>query len=192
MSRMEPVTVDRPGKYARVERERRFLLASAPPVPPGRGRRITDRYLTHTQMRLRRAEQLDGGPPELKLTQKIPAERPGPVQGLITNIYLSPLEYDVFAALPARTLSKYRYSRPPLGIDVFRPPLDGLVIAEAEFDSDDDMHAFPVPEFAVAEVTADARFTGGRLADATRDDVLGWLAEYGVTPAGPLAGNARQ
>jgi CYTH domain-containing protein len=187
--------MDNPGKYARVERERRFLLAATPPeVTAAKARRITDRYLQDTRLRLRRVEQLDGSAPELKLTQKIPSEIAGPVQGLITNIYLSQSEYDVFAVLPAAVLRKTRYSLPPWGIDVFDGSLRGLVLAEIEFGTDDEMHAFPPPSAAVAEVTEDRRFTGGSLVRAGRDELLAWLAEFGIAPeqppAGPLMGNS--
>lgn len=187
----------RAGRFARLECERRFLLAAAPPGLPATGRLITDRYLTGTRMRLRRVES-PGGEPEFKLTQKIPAERSGPVQGLITTVYLTAAEYAVFARLPARVLRKTRYGLPPLGVDVFGPPLAGLVLAEAEFDTADAAAAFPVPDFAVAEVTADPRFTGGSLA-ATADarpngdprpngdtrlagetQLARWLAEFGI------------
>ncbi|MCL2554207.1 MAG: hypothetical protein FWE15_05025 [Actinomycetia bacterium] len=170
------------GKYARVERERRFLLAAPPTLPYTEARRITDRYLTGTRMRLRRVER-PGAELEFKLTQKIPADRPGAVQGTITTAYLSLAEYQVFAGLPAAVLAKTRYSMPPLGVDVFEQPLRGLVLAEAEFDSEAAARAFAVPSFAVAEVTDDPRFTGGRLATATRADLLEWLAGYGITPA---------
>ncbi len=93
---------------------------------------ITDRYLVGTRLRLRRAVFPDGDC-ELKLTQKVPLPRPGGVQGLITNTYLSPTEYDLLASLPAAVLSKTRCSVPPLGVDVFDGPLRGLVLAEAEF-----------------------------------------------------------
>lgn len=168
------------GKYARIERERRFLLA-APPAPATvtATRTIVDRYLTGTRLRLRRAEWPDGRR-ELKLTQKVPGDRPGAVQGLITNIYLSPGEYDVLAALPAAVLSKTRHSVPPLGVDVFDGPLDGLVLAEAEFTSDEEADDFTPPAGCVAEVTDDIRFTGGRLVTAGPGDLLGWLAAYGL------------
>ncbi|MFB9235688.1 hypothetical protein ACFFWC_09055 [Plantactinospora siamensis] len=181
----EPV---REGKYARAERERRFLLARAPlPAAVTASRRITDRYLAGTRLRLRRAESLPGGACELKLTQKVPAERPGHVQGLITNIYLSPAEYELFARLPAATLSKTRLSVPPLGIDVFDPPLHGLILAEVEFTTDEAARSFVPPAQSVAEVTDDTRFTGGSLVHARRDDLLSWLADYGIrpVPAGP-------
>lgn len=133
-------------------------------------------------MRLRRVDR-QGGAPELKLTQKIPADRPaGGVQGLITTVYLSPAEYEVFAALPARVLRKSRWSLPPLGVDVFEPPLHGLVLAEAEFGSDEEAAAFEVPSAAVAEVSDDPRFTGGRLSAVDRPELLRWLAGFGVRP----------
>ncbi|GAA4954294.1 hypothetical protein [Actinoplanes utahensis] len=171
------------GKYARVERERRFLLA-APPPPAAVTvtRTITDRYLTGTRLRLRRADRSDGGC-ELKLTQKVPAARPGAVQGLITNTYLSPAEYDVLARLPATVLSKIRFSVPPLGVDVFDGRLQGLVLAEAEFTTDEEAQLFVPPADCVAEVTDDIRFTGGRLVETTRRQLLQSLAEYGLQPA---------
>ena len=95
-----------PGKYARIEREWRFLLAGLPDgMPPACARRITDRYLTSTSLRLRHISGPEGD--QYKLTQKIPATPPGPVQGPITNIYLSRAEHDHLAAsLPGRTLTR--------------------------------------------------------------------------------------
>lgn len=173
-----------PGKYSRVERERRFLLAGPPkPTTVTVTRVITDRYVTGTRLRLRRADFADGRC-ELKLTQKVPLPQPGAIQGLITNTYLSPAEYDVLASLPATLLSKTRLSVPPLGVDVFDGRLQGLVLAEAEFTTDDEAQSFVPSAECVAEVTDDARFTGGRLARASRQELLGWLAEYGLRPEG--------
>jgi hypothetical protein len=174
-------------------------------------RQITDRYLTGTRLRLRRVTRAgselgdecesgvvrsdpdplsSGGrrvtgaaptEPELKLTQKVPATRPGPVSGLITNFYLSRAEYDLLATLPAAELTKTRLSCPPYVVDVFGPPRHGLVLAEVEMGSDADLAACPPPAGSVAEVTSDERFTGGRLAVAPRTELLAWLAEYGLT-----------
>ncbi len=52
-----------------------------------------------------------------------------------------------------------------MSVDVFEGSLDGLVMAEAEFDSDDAMIAFPSPPFALREVTDDPRYTGGMLVE---------------------------
>ncbi|MGW7409422.1 hypothetical protein ACWGI9_37995 [Streptomyces sp. NPDC054833] len=172
----------RAGKYARVERERRFLLAGPPDAAAVTVTRvITDRYLDGTSLRLRRAEFADGRR-EIKLTQKVPVSGPGAVQGLITTMYLTPAEDDVLSTLPARVLSKTRLSVPPLGIDVFDGELRGLVLAEAEFGSDEDALSFVPPAACRVEVTDDDRFTGGRLVRTSRRELLGWLAEYGLHP----------
>jgi CYTH domain-containing protein len=172
------------GKYARIERERRFLLAGPPPTTAVTApRRITDRYLPGTRLRLRRVDYLDSGARELKFTQKVPAGRPGYIQGLITSTYLSAAEYDLLASLPAQVLTKTRLSVPPLSIDLFDPPLHGLVMADAEFSTDEEAQSFLQPPAAVAEVTDDARFTGGSLVRARRHDLLAWLAEYGIEPS---------
>jgi CYTH domain-containing protein len=174
----EPV---RAGKYALVERERRFLLAGPPPASAvTASRRITDRYLPGTRLRLRRVDHLDTGASEFKLTQKVPAGQPGFVQGLITNTYLSAAEHALLATLPADVLTKTRLSAPPLGIDLFAPPLHGLILAEAEFSTDEAAQSFSMPPVAVAEITSDPRFTGGTLARASRPALLAWLAEYGI------------
>jgi CYTH domain-containing protein len=173
-----------PGKYARVERERRFLLAAPPePATVTAVRTLTDRCLTGTRLRLRRTEHPDGSR-EFTLTQKVPVARPGAVRGLLTNTYLSPAEYDLLATLPAAVLSKTRLSVPPLGVDVFDGQLRGLVLAEAEFTTDEEARAFLPPPQCVAEVTDDARFTGGRLAVTPRRALLRWPAEYGCSGEG--------
>jgi CYTH domain-containing protein len=171
----------REGKYSRIEREKRFLLAG-PPSASGdvARRRIIDRYMPGTRLRLRYVEHLDGGTREYKLTQKVPTGQPGYLQGLITNTYLSPAEYDLLATLPGLVLTKTRMSIPPLSIDIFDPPLHGLVTGEVEFATDEAAEFFTLPGEAIAEVTDDSRFTGGSLVKASRDDLLSWLADYGL------------
>lgn len=82
-------------------------------------------------------------------------------------------------------LSETRFSVPPLGVDVFEGPLQGLVLAEAEFTGDEEALAFVPPAECVAEVTDDARFTGGRLVGASRERLLAWLGEFGIRPCAP-------
>lgn len=168
-------------KYARLERERRFLIDRFPNhADVVRIRRITDRYIDGTTLRLREHRE-DGGPTVFKLTQKIRMQASGAQQGLITGMYLNPEEFWVLAQLSTKALSKTRYSVPPFGIDVFEGQLEGLLLAEAEFDSACDADALALPSFLLQEVSADKRFTGGQLVRASRQDVRAWLFEYGVT-----------
>lgn len=178
-----PCGVETAGKYARIERERRFL-AERFPADAGvtRIRRIADRYLDGTTLRLRHQSE-ERGPAVFKLTQKIPARAAGAQQGFITTMYITEAEYRVLAALPAQTLRKTRYSVPPFGIDVFEGALQGLVLAEAEFDSASAADAQGMSPFLVREVSDDDRFTGGRLVRASREDVRNWLSEYDIVLA---------
>lgn len=173
-------------KYARVERERRFLLASPPDAATVvRTRHIVDRYLDGTRLRLRHLvadEPLEDGSVEdvRKLTQKVPDPGPSGQQGLITNTYLSVAEYEVLVTLPGRELTKTRLSVPPFGVDLFDGPLAGLVLAEAEPATAEEAEALAPPPGAVAEVTTDVRFTGGRLVWASRTELRTWLDDHGI------------
>ncbi len=146
-----------------------------PAIPAGideaSGRRIHDRYVIGTRLRLRRVDPLAGGAPQYKLGQKDTPDPTALWRMRHTSIYLSRAEYDVLAALPAHLLDKRRYTLElggvRYGIDVFDGRLSGLVLAEVGADSEDELARYAVPEFAVAEVSDDRRFTGGALAAAS-------------------------
>ncbi len=148
------------GRYAYLEREQRWLLSSLP-ADLSAPTDIYDRYLSNTNLRLRRAENADGV--VFKLGQKVRAGDT-PERVMLTNIYLSPAEYEVFAALEARELRKTRRQLHVDGrtfaIDEF--PTLGLILAEVELDADEDR--LPLPPFADADVTDDDPYSGGALA----------------------------
>ena len=88
---------------------------------------------------------------------------------LITSIYLPEEEFAVLAAsLPGVQIKKLRHRLQHLPgvlmlVDEFQGELDGLILAEAAFETPDVLAAFPMPDFAMREVTDDPRFTGGYL-----------------------------
>ena len=167
-------------KYARAEHERRFLLEQFPSsADVVRVRRITDRYIDDTRLRLRKQSD-EEEPAIFKLTQKVPAQGPGSQQGFITSMYITESEFCVLAQLPARELSKTRYSVPPFGIDVFEGALEGLLLAEAEFETAAAADALVLPPFVLGEVTDDDRFTGGCLVRSSRRNIQSWLLDYGI------------
>ena len=164
----------------RIERERRFLLARFPNgAVVVRVRHIADRYIEGTTLRLRELRE-EGEAPVFKLTQKIAMPGAGAQQGFITTMVLTEAEFRVLARLPARTLSKIRHSVPPFGIDVFEGALEGLVLAEAEFESAEESNTLGLPSFVVKEVSNDSRFTGGQLVRTTRDELLAVLSDRGA------------
>jgi CYTH domain-containing protein len=87
---------------------------------------------------------------------------------LLTSIYLAPEEFALLARLPGERLRKTRHRLAPvdgvtLSVDRFEGPLEGLILAEAEFETAAALVAFPMPDFAVREVTDDPRYAGGAL-----------------------------
>ena len=124
-----------PSRYARLEDERRFLVAV---VPDGATspRHIEDRYVTGTRLRLRRATDERGSVLKLGHKRRCDEGRPSTVRHTTvwhttmwhTTMYLDDSEYAKLTSLDARTLQKRRW---------------------------------PPPAF---EVTADERFCGGALA----------------------------
>ena len=164
-------------KYARVENERRFLLARLPEeVAPAGFEQLDDLYLDGTRLRLRRVCSPAGEPIEHKLTQKLLHPSGDPARRILTTLYLDTGEYALFARLPGRRLSKRRHRHVHGGhtfaMDVFSEPLAGLVLAELEGSNEAELAAQPLPPFAHCEVTAEPLFTGGALAHADPERVL--------------------
>jgi CYTH domain-containing protein len=85
------------------------------------------------------------------------------------EVELSP---DQFGALWPLTeglrVSKRRYAVPHEGltieVDVFEGPLSGMLMAEVEFDSEQDSEAFRPPDWLGEEVTGDDRYANESLA----------------------------
>ena len=170
------------GKYARVERERRYLLRELP-----RGLKlsdphaqITDNYLTGTRLRLRKVRTPETNEWKLKLTQKACPAPPDFSRTLITNLYLSPYEYEVLSVFEGNEIRKNRYPFEHEGrrysVDVFLGDLRGLILAETDFDTDEELDSFPLPAFALLDVTREEVFTGARLVELTAEDLRAELA----------------
>ena len=167
-------------KYAKLENERRFLVDAArlPDLAGLPFRRIEDRYVIGTRLRLRSMTDSATGARELKFCKKYPGD--DPVSGPITNLYLSEAEHAVLAALPARVISKRRYRLDHdgrgFGVDVFEGELVGLRLCEAEAESREAILALAFPPWAAREVTADPFFTGGNLSTITAAELARRLA----------------
>jgi len=168
-------------KFARIERVRRFLLNRFPGgAISTRATRISDRYIDGTMLRLREQKE-DGKPAIFKLTQKISAPNTGAQLGYITTINLTREEFILLSQLlPAAQITKTRHSIQPFGIDVFDGELQGLILAEAEFDSAEAANALELPPFTLREISTDPRFTGGALARLSQDQKGDFLSEHGI------------
>lgn len=164
-------------KYARVERERRYLLQD---LPEGLTRasphlQITDNYITGTRLRLRKIREPQTNKWTVKLTQKFAPDSKDFSRTIITNIYLNALEAEMLAVSDANEIRKNRYPFEFEGrhfsIDMFLGDLFGLVLAEVSFETDEELKNFPQPPFAIAEVTNNELFTGGKLSQVSFADI---------------------
>ena len=151
-------------KYAVVERERRYLVATLPEGVTS-SREIVDRYVTGTRLRLREVRESDGTVLR-KLGHKVRLTE-GPAEVACTNLYLDDAEWAALLALPARLLRKKRHLIDRDGVVVaIDEHEDGTLIAEID---DRDQPSDFVPEWldVVRDVSDDEAWTGARLARST-------------------------
>jgi CYTH domain-containing protein len=176
-------------KYARVERERRYLL---PDLPEGLTRadhhlQITDNYLTGTRLRIRKVRDPRTNKWVVKFSQKFATNPEDLSHTIITNIYLNAIEAETLAIFEANEIRKNRYPFEFIGrrfsVDMFLGDLFGLVLAEVSFETDEELDGFPKPPFALAEVTNNEIFSGGKLSQLTFADIRKEIEKSGlVTP----------
>jgi adenylate cyclase len=147
-----------------MEIERKFVLRERPPwLDEHPSVEIEQGYLAivegETEVRLRRKDS------QTLLTVKQGA-------GEVRGEQEVELHEDQFAALwpltEGRRVSKRRYQVPDdeltLEIDVFEGPLEGMVVGEVEFDSEEASRAFESPDWLGDEVTGDSRYANESLA----------------------------
>lgn len=163
------VTESYESRYERTERERRFLLRELPPGLKMNDphKQITDNYITNTRLRLRKIRLPATNEWTLKLTQKYAPDPADFSRTLITSIYLTEEEYEVLSVFEGNEIRKNRYPYEHegrrYGVDVFLGALFGLILAETDFETDEEMESFTKPPFAFMDATNDPFFTGGNL-----------------------------
>ena len=164
-------------KYARIERERRYLLED---LPEGLTRasphlQITDNYISGTRLRLRKVREPQTNKWIVKFTQKYAHDPSDLSRTVITNTYLTAAEAEVLSVFEANEIRKNRYPYEYVGrkfaIDMFLGDLFGLVLAETSFDNDQELEEFQLPPFALEDVTNNELFTGGSLSVLTFAEV---------------------
>ena len=173
-------------KYARIERERRYLLRD---LPDGLQRtdphlQITDNYITGTRLRVRKVRDPKTNKWTVKFTQKFPLQSDDLSRTVITNTYLNAIEAETLSVFNSNEIRKNRYYFEYEGrrfnVDMFLGDLFGLVLAEVSFETDDELANFPRPPFALADVTNQPAFSGGKLAEMTFADIRERIAVQGL------------
>jgi CYTH domain-containing protein len=148
-------------KYSIPEIERRWTVDddALPDLGSLPKAEISDKYLTGTRLRLRSIQNEDGA--QYKIGKKY-----GDIRRFsesITNIYLSPVEYEILNRSEGIEVSKTRYKIEGGSLDVFT---DGSrpMIFSVEFAGEDEAISYEPPHFVVDEVTNDQGYSGVALA----------------------------
>src|SRR3990172_143652 len=129
-------TLEPASKYARLERERRYLLQDLPEglTRVSRHLQITDNYITGTRLRLRKVRDPQANKWTVKFTQKFAPDESDLSRTLITNMYLNVLEAETLSVFEANEIRKNRYpfvfEGRTFAIDLYLGELFGLVMAE--------------------------------------------------------------
>ena len=173
-------------KYARIERERRYLLRD---LPEGMSRsdphvQITDNYITGSRLRLRKVRDPRTNKWTVKFTQKYAPDPNDLSRTIITNTYLNALEAEILSVFNTNEIRKNRYPFEFAGrkfsVDMFLGDLFGLVLAEVSFETDEELDNFPTPPFALADVTNEPLFSGGSLCELTFSDIRAEISGRGL------------
>jgi CYTH domain-containing protein len=151
-----------------IEIERKFVVSN-PPVPGRRPVPIHQGYVTvgsdDTEVRLRHKGD--------RFFQTI--KRGSGLSRQETEIELTREQFDaLWPQTEGRRVAKDRYEIPYCGhvieLDVFHGALEGLIIAEVEFDTVDDSMMFTAPDWFGIEVTENPGYKNRALAINGRPD----------------------
>lgn len=182
-------TVVPTSKYSLIERERRYLLQD---LPEGLTRtdphfQITDNYITGSRLRLRKIRDPRANLWTVKFTQKFALQPPDLSRTVITNTYLNALEAETLSIFEGNEIRKNRYPFEYAGrrfsIDMFLGDLFGLVLAEVSFETDEELESFQQPPFALAEITNNELFSGGKLSQLKFSDIREEIVRIGLLKA---------
>ena len=100
---------------------------------------------------------------------------------------MTALEANTLSVFEANEIRKNRYyfnfDGRRFSIDMFLGDLLGLVLAETSFETDQEMAESQTPSFALADVTNNEIFTGGRLCELTFADIRKEAQRAGLVKA---------
>jgi CYTH domain-containing protein len=163
-------------KTYRTELFRTFLIDALPaPLTPASSHiQIFDNYIANTRMRLRSIRVPETKEWSRMLQQRFPV-RDDFSHWKIAEMHLDDAEYAQLAIFEGTEIRKNRYfhefdSRMVL-FDVYLGPLWGVSRARVDFETESELVVFPVPPFAVFEISNQPFFDDANLVNQKLEDV---------------------
>lgn len=165
-----------------IELEKTFLAKKLPDgLKKCRKTEVYDLYIPkehpHPKIRIRKNGD------NIEITKKEPVNCEDASCQQENTIHLTEQEFNFFKKLPSKDVRKIRYFYPFKGrtaeIDIFQDALKGLVLADFEFDTKEEMDSFEMPEFCLADVTQEEFIAGGMLCGKSYEHIVNELERFG-------------
>ena len=122
---------------------------------------------------------------KMTITKKEPIDLADKSRQEEQTISLREYEFNELLKLGGKKLSKTRYYYPFEGriieIDVYGGPLGGLAVADAEFETKEEMDSFTMPGFCLAEVTHELFIAAGMLCGKSYEEIEQELTRFGYS-----------
>lgn len=142
---------------------------------------IIDVYLpvasSHPVMRLRKNGDI------FEFTKKYPINEGDASEQVEETIILDQKEFNILNTLDGKRIHKIRHYYKHNGhiaeIDIFKGPLDGLVVADFEFSKIEDKNSFIMPDFCLVDITQETFVAGGMLAGKSYNEIKNDLDRLG-------------
>ena len=164
-----------------IELERTFLVKRIPDeLKNCESKEIIDIYLPkeerHPKLRIRK----NGN--KFEITKKEPETQGDFSKQVEYTIPLKEKEFISLSKIDGKKIHKiryyYKYNDQIAEIDLFLGELKGLIIADFEFENEDEKNNFEIPDFCLAEVTQEEFIAGGFICGKKYEDIEEHLKKY--------------
>ncbi len=164
-----------------IELERTFLLKNIPPdMEKCESIEIIDIYIprtaNHPVLRIRKKGDV------FEITKKEPVKKNDVSEQYEKTIPLSEEEFNELAQIKGKRLRKKRYfypfQRKIAEIDIYLDDLEGLGLADIEFNNKKEKDKFQIPDFCLVDITQEKFIAGGMLAGKKYSDIQSFLNKY--------------
>lgn len=164
-----------------IELERTFLLKNIPDGLDNSGsKEVIDVYIPlhseHPSLRIRKNGDV------YEMTKKEAIKEGDASRQNEQTIVLTEIEFKILEKTPGKRLRKIRYNLPCgdwiAEVDVFKDNLEGLVLADFEFEGTEEKDNFVIPEFCLADVTQEKFLAGGMLCGKRYSDIIEDLERF--------------
>tara|TARA_B100001989_G_scaffold245148_1_gene214626 strand:- start:212 stop:724 length:513 start_codon:yes stop_codon:yes gene_type:complete len=164
-----------------IELERTFLAKSLPSnLMECENKEIEDLYIEngheHADLRLRKNGDT------YEITKKKPVDDADVSKQIETTIHINEAEYNSLAKADGKRVAKTRYYFEHNGrtaeFDVFSGELEGLVLVDFEFDTEEERDGFEMPDFCLKDITQEEFIAGGLLAGKSYGDIKDDLKRF--------------